>query len=116
MQNEMELKDLVIELSDNLNQCMAQQAALQHAVYALLANVTDKAAVRDSLNVCAGSFLEAQESLGLPDDMIETYQDEINELLDTLSDDVEQEQEAVWVGEGGNSQMLDTGKMQDEEQ
>lgn len=105
MQNEMELKELVIELSDNLNQCMAQQAALQHAVYALLANVSDKKAVRDSLNVCAGSFLEAQESLGLPDDMIETYQDEINELLDTLSGDIEEQREADWANEGGNIQL-----------
>jgi ABC-type transporter Mla subunit MlaD len=102
MQNEMELKELVIELSDNLNQCMAQQAALQHAVYALLANVSDKKAVRNSLNICAESFLEAQESLGLPDDMIETYQDEIAELLDTLSDDIEQQRDADWANEGGN--------------
>ena len=107
MQDEMELKELVIELSNNLNQCMAQQAALQHAIYALLDNVSDKKAVRRSLNLCAESFLEAQESLGLPDDMIETYQDEINELLDTLSDDIERERDNNWANEGGNIHLED---------
>lgn len=41
--------------------------------------------------------------------MIETYQDEIAELLDTLSDDIEQQRDADWANEGGNIH-LDEGK------
>lgn len=45
--------------------------------------------------------------MGLPDDMIETYQDEINELLDTLSDDIERERDNNWANEGGNIHLED---------
>ncbi|MFV9474268.1 hypothetical protein ACM5Q9_07600 [Advenella sp. RU8] len=87
MSNEIdELKALVIELSNNLNQCMAQQAALQHAIYALMANVTDRKAVANSLTVCAEGFMAHSREMALPDEMMETYQDEIAELLDSLEE------------------------------
>jgi len=87
MSNEIdELKALVIELSHNLNQCMAQQAALQHGLYALMANVTDRKAVANALTVCAEGFMAHSQAMELPEEMMETYQDEIAELLDSLED------------------------------
>jgi len=87
MNNEIdELRALVIELYYNLNQSMAQQAALQHGLYALMANVTDRQAVAKSLTICAESFIAHRQELDLPEEMMETYQDEIAELLDSLEE------------------------------
>ncbi|NLY64994.1 MAG: hypothetical protein GX070_08590 [Alcaligenaceae bacterium] len=79
-----DLKELVLELADNLNQCMAQQAALQHGLYALMAHTHDKDAVAEALHICADSFTEHSEEIGLPPEMMEVYEDEISELIETL--------------------------------
>ncbi|MDD3758315.1 MAG: hypothetical protein PHN76_09140 [Advenella sp.] len=87
MSNEIdELKALVVELSDNLNHCMAQQAALQHGLYALMVNVTDRQAVANALTICAENFMTHSLEADLPVEMMETYQGEIAELMDSLED------------------------------